>query len=103
MKVYINPGHDVDYDSGAVNPNTGLRECDVALKIGRLVKGYLKPLAVNVGFYSPIIYTTTVSMMTDRLQYVMMRITGTLTSSLASIVMPQTATPAARRSNAIVV
>lgn len=42
MKVYINPGHDVDYDSGAVNPNTGLRECDVALKIGRLVKGYLE-------------------------------------------------------------
>lgn len=35
MKVYINPGHDLDYDSGAVNPNSGLRECDVARKSGQ--------------------------------------------------------------------
>lgn len=41
-KVYINPGHDFDYDSGAVNPSSGLRECDVALKIGNLVKQYLE-------------------------------------------------------------
>ena len=30
MKVFINPGHDTQYDSGAVNPDSGLRECDVA-------------------------------------------------------------------------
>ena len=42
MRVYINPGHDIDYDSGAVNPDSGLRECDVALKIGKVVKGYLE-------------------------------------------------------------
>ncbi|MBS5519795.1 MAG: N-acetylmuramoyl-L-alanine amidase [Acidaminococcus intestini] len=42
MKVYINPGHDQKYDSGAVNPTTGLRECDVALKIGSAVKDYLE-------------------------------------------------------------
>lgn len=42
MKVYINPGHDLDYDSGAVNPNSGLRECDVAAKIGAKVKEYLE-------------------------------------------------------------
>ena len=30
MKIFINPGHDIDLDSGAVNPNTGRRECDVA-------------------------------------------------------------------------
>lgn len=42
MKVYINPGHDLDYDSGAVNPNSGLRECDVAAKIGAKVKTYLE-------------------------------------------------------------
>ncbi len=41
-KVYINPGHDLDYDSGAVNPNSGMRECDVAFKIGNLVKQYLE-------------------------------------------------------------
>lgn len=38
MKVYINPGHDLKYDSGAVNPVTGVRECDVAAKIGEAVK-----------------------------------------------------------------
>lgn len=42
MKVYINPGHDLEYDSGAVNPNSGLRECDVAAKIGAKVKEYLE-------------------------------------------------------------
>lgn len=42
MRVYINPGHDVDYDSGAVNHNSGLRECDIAAKIGAAVKKYLE-------------------------------------------------------------
>ena len=41
MKVFINPGHDIKYDSGAVNPSTGLRECDVASSIGELVRQYL--------------------------------------------------------------
>lgn len=42
MKVFINPGHDLDYDSGAVSPRTGLRECDVAARVGALVKHYLE-------------------------------------------------------------
>ena len=42
MKVFINPGHDQEYDSGAVNPNTGLRECDVAAEVGALVVDYLE-------------------------------------------------------------
>lgn len=42
MKVFINPGHDKTYDSGAVNQNTGLRECDVAAAIGEKVKYYLE-------------------------------------------------------------
>lgn len=41
MKVFINPGHDLKYDSGAVNQHTGLRECDVAAQIGQAVKEYL--------------------------------------------------------------
>lgn len=41
MKVFVNPGHDIKYDSGAVNPNTGLRECDVASSVGELVRQYL--------------------------------------------------------------
>lgn len=47
MKVFINPGHDLDYDSGAVSPRTGLRECDVAAHVGTLVKHYLEVLAVR--------------------------------------------------------
>lgn len=42
MKVFINPGHDIDYDSGAVSPRSGLRECDVAAHVGALVKHYLE-------------------------------------------------------------
>lgn len=42
MKVFINPGHDTKYDSGAVNPNTGLREADVAAEVGALVVDYLE-------------------------------------------------------------
>ena len=48
MKVYLNPGHDLDYDSGAVNPNTGLRECDVADGIGKLVQHYLDAAGCTV-------------------------------------------------------
>ena len=44
MKVFNNPGHapNGNPDPGAVNPNTGLRECDVALAVGALVEGYLR-------------------------------------------------------------
>lgn len=46
MKVFINPGHNIKYDSGAVhydtNGNVDLRECDVAAKIGTAVQKYLE-------------------------------------------------------------
>jgi len=48
MKVFINPGHDQDYDSGAVNPNGGLQECDVAARVGNRVKGYLEAAGCEV-------------------------------------------------------
>jgi N-acetylmuramoyl-L-alanine amidase len=41
MKVFINAGHDQKYDSGAVNPNSGLREADVAANVAELVVKYL--------------------------------------------------------------
>ena len=48
MHVFINPGHDLERDSGAVNPTSGLRECDVAADIGGLVKGYLEAAGCEV-------------------------------------------------------
>lgn len=48
MRVYINPGHDRDYDSGAVNPTTGMREADVAAQIGDAVQGYLEAAGCEV-------------------------------------------------------
>lgn len=48
MRVFINPGHDRERDSGAVNPSTGLRECDVAAAIGSLVKTYLETAGCEV-------------------------------------------------------
>jgi len=43
MKIFINPGHAPNGkpDPGAVNNNTGLRECDVALSIGKKAAAYL--------------------------------------------------------------
>lgn len=48
MRVYINPGHDVVYDPGAVNVTTGLREADVAAAIGEKVKYYLEAAGCEV-------------------------------------------------------
>ena len=48
MRVFINPGHDLERDSGAVNPTSGLRKCDVAANIGGLVKGYLEAAGCEV-------------------------------------------------------
>ena len=58
MKIFINPGHDIDYDSGAVNNNYGITEAEVAKSIGEKVAYYLN----NVG------YTTKV-MQSDNLNY----------------------------------
>ena len=45
-KIYINPGHDIDYDPGACG--NGLREADVALSVGKLVKYYLEVAGYEV-------------------------------------------------------
>ena len=48
MRVFLNPGHDPLYDSGAVNAELGLRECDVAADIGARVKLYLELVGMEV-------------------------------------------------------
>ena len=48
MRVYINPGHDIVYDPGAVNVDTGLREADVAAAIGEKVRYYLEAAGCEV-------------------------------------------------------
>lgn len=48
MKVFINPGHCPGVDSGAVNPNSGMQEADVALAIGQLVQKYLTDAGCEV-------------------------------------------------------
>ena len=48
MKVFINPGHDREYDSGAINPSNGLREADVAADIGVKVADYLQAAGCEV-------------------------------------------------------
>lgn len=46
MKVFINPGHDIKYDSGAVHydadGNVDLCECDAVAQIGTAVQKYLE-------------------------------------------------------------
>lgn len=48
MKVFINPGHDIDLDSGAVNPVHGTRECDVARDAGKMLARYLQTAGCEV-------------------------------------------------------
>ena len=48
MKVFINPGHDVDLDSGAVNPIYGTRECDIARDAGKMLAQYLDTAGCEV-------------------------------------------------------
>lgn len=48
MKVFINPGHDINLDSGAVNPVYGTRECDVARNAGKMLAQYLEIAGCDV-------------------------------------------------------
>lgn len=48
MRVFINPGHDIDLDSGAVNPNYGTRECDVARNACKMLARYLQTAGCEV-------------------------------------------------------
>ena len=48
MRVFLNPGHDPEYDSGAMNQGMGLRECDVARDGGVLVAAYLEKAGCEV-------------------------------------------------------
>ena len=49
MKVFLNPGHapNGNPDPGAVNEETGLRECDVALTVGKSAASYLNAAGVE--------------------------------------------------------
>ena len=50
MKVFINPGHDTKYDSGAVHydadGNVDLRECEAAM---RMIEGTARSMGILVG------------------------------------------------------
>ena len=48
MKIFINPGHDINLDSGAVNPVHGTRECDVARDAGKMLARYLETAGCEV-------------------------------------------------------
>ena len=49
MKVFLNPGHapNGNPDPGAVNEETGLRECDVALAVSQSAASYLDAAGVE--------------------------------------------------------
>ncbi len=48
MICYLNPGHDRQLDSGAVNRHCGIRECDLAWELGEAVKGLLEVQGLTV-------------------------------------------------------
>ena len=48
MKIYLNAGHDRQLDSGAVNADLGLRECDATYELTMQVKQYLERNGMDV-------------------------------------------------------
>jgi len=50
MRVFLNPGHSPNGipDSGTWNPESGIRECDVALNVSKRVKKYLEDVGYEV-------------------------------------------------------
>lgn len=50
MRVFLNPGHAPggEPDPGAVNNATGLRECDVAISVGKSAASYLNAAGVEI-------------------------------------------------------
>lgn len=67
-KIFINPGHDIDLDSGAVNPNTGRRECDVARDAGKLLACYLQTAGCEVRTLQMMIWASYVLSPTNGVQ-----------------------------------
>lgn len=50
MKVFLNPGHDRKYDSGAIHRTAGTKEADIAFAVGTLVESYLLAAGVDVDY-----------------------------------------------------
>ena len=48
MRICLNPGHDIHWDSGAINATLGLRECDVVLDIGTRTEAYLEDAGYEI-------------------------------------------------------
>ena len=47
-KIFLNAGHKIGIDSGAVNPNSGLQEAVVTLNVAEKVKYYLEKVGYEV-------------------------------------------------------
>ncbi len=47
MKVFINPGHDLRLDSGAINLVYGTREADIVAKAGEMLEGLLQAVGIE--------------------------------------------------------
>lgn len=47
-KIFLNAGHKIGIDSGAVNPETGLQEAVVTLNVAEKVKYYLEKVGYEV-------------------------------------------------------
>lgn len=46
MRIFINPGHCIGVDPGAISPALGITEAEVVRDVGEMVKNYLE----NVGY-----------------------------------------------------
>lgn len=53
MKIFLNPGHDRQLDSGAVNPNSGLREADVVHQVSIQIANSIKEILERNGIGVP--------------------------------------------------
>ena len=65
MKVFLNPGHDRQLDSGAVNPISGLREADVVWNVTTVIPGCIREILENAGIEVAVLQSDSLSEITE--------------------------------------
>ena len=69
MKVFLNPGHDRQLDSGAVNPISGLREADIVWNVTNEIPGCIREILNNAGIETEVLQSDSLSEITTTANY----------------------------------
>ena len=69
MKVFLNPGHDRNLDSGAVSPRTGLREADVVWNVTVGIDNSIQQILESNGIETEVLQNDSLSYISSTANY----------------------------------